>query len=239
MGQELAVTPLQMVTAFSALANGGMLMRPYLVKQVLQRGEVVQAVSPVPIRRVISEGTARQVTAILQGVVSHGTGKSAAVEGYTVAGKTGTAQKFDAMLGKYSTQKSMASFIGYLPADRPRVTIFVSLDEPQSHMAWGGLAAAPLFSTIAQATMRFLDVPPQHGQTRILEAPVARAQPPTMEASGSTLSTAILVENMRDLFRSSVDHMVTYVKGQWLSIDPHEARKARRKTGNNAEALAR
>jgi cell division protein FtsI (penicillin-binding protein 3) len=239
IGQELAVTPLQMATAFSALGNGGILVRPHLVKHVLKGGEIVQTVSPGQTRRVISEATARQVTSILQGVVSRGTGQAAAVEGYIVAGKTGTAQKFDPVLGKYSSQKSVASFIGYVPANRPRVTIFVSLDEPQSSMAWGGIAAAPLFRAIAQETMRFLDVPPQNSQTRVFEAPVARAKQPMPGVSGPTISTALLVENVRDLFRSSVDHMVTYVKGHFLSVDPNAARKPRKKAEKEAEKTAR
>ena len=97
----------------------------------------------------------------MQGVVTRGSGRAAAVEGYTVAGKTGTAQKFDAALGKYSPQKSIASFVGYLPAEQPRATILVSIDEPQAGVAWGGVAAAPVFSAIAQQTMRYLRVPPE------------------------------------------------------------------------------
>jgi cell division protein FtsI (penicillin-binding protein 3) len=100
IGQELAVTPVQLATAFSTIANGGMLVRPHLVKAIIKDGQVVEDTAPILVRRVISEATARQVTNLLQGVVTRGTGKAAAVEGYAVAGKTGTAQKFDATLGK-------------------------------------------------------------------------------------------------------------------------------------------
>jgi cell division protein FtsI (penicillin-binding protein 3) len=239
IGQELAVTPLQMAAAFSALGNGGILVRPHLVKQIMQGGKIVESIGPTPIRQVISDTTARQVTSILQGVVSRGTGMAAAVEGYVAAGKTGTAQKFDSALGKYSSQKSVTSFIGYLPANWPRVTIFVSLDEPQSGMAWGGIAAAPLFSAIAQETMRLLDVPTQNGQTRVFEAPLARSERGITGVAGPTISTAMLVENVRDLVRSSMDQMVTYVKDHFLSVNPDTARKLRKKTEKKANQIGR
>jgi cell division protein FtsI (penicillin-binding protein 3) len=239
IGQELAVTPLQMASAFSALGNGGILVRPHLVKQIIKGGKIVESIGPTPIRQVISDTTARQVTSILQGVISRGTGMAAAVEGYMVAGKTGTAQKFDSTLGKYSAQKSVASFIGYLPANWPRVTIFVSLDEPQSGVAWGGIAAAPLFSAIGQETMRLLDVPTQNGQTRVFEAPLARSERAISGVSGPTISTAMLVDNVRDLVRSSMDQMVTYVKDHFLSVNPNEARKPRKKADKKADPIGR
>jgi cell division protein FtsI (penicillin-binding protein 3) len=229
IGQELAVTPLQLVTAFSAIANGGVLMRPYLVKSVTNAAEVVQEVTPFRVRRVLSEATARQVTALLQGVVSHGTGKAAAVEGYTVAGKTGSAQKFDAALGKYSSQKTVASFVGYLPAEHPRVAILVSLDEPQVAMAWGGIAAAPTFSAIAQQAMRYLHIPPDDGQTRILDSPMAKRERQITSPSVVTLSAGNLVENVREMIRSSLDQMAGYVRVHFMSVDAKEARKPRKK----------
>jgi cell division protein FtsI (penicillin-binding protein 3) len=229
IGQELAVTPLQLVTAFSAIANGGVLMRPYLVKSIMNAAEVMQEVTPVQVRRVLSEATARQVTGLLQGVVSRGTGKAAAVEGYTVAGKTGSAQKFDAALGKYSGQKTIASFVGYLPAEHPRVAILVSLDEPQVAMAWGGIAAAPVFSAIAQQAMRYLRVPPEDGQTRVLDRPIARGERQITPPSMVTLRAGNFVENVREMIRSSMDQMAGYVRVHFMSIDAKEARKPRKK----------
>jgi cell division protein FtsI (penicillin-binding protein 3) len=229
IGQELAVTPLQLVTAFSALANGGVLMRPYLVKSVANAAEVVQEATPLQVRRVLSGATARQVTALLQGVVSRGTGKAAAVEGYTVAGKTGSAQKFDAALGKYSSQRTIASFVGYLPAEHPRVAILVSLDEPQAAMAWGGIAAAPAFSAIAQQAMRYLHIPPDDGQTRVLDNPMARHERQLTSPSVVTLSAGNLVENVREMLRSSLDQMAGYVRVHFMSVDAKEARKPRKK----------
>jgi cell division protein FtsI (penicillin-binding protein 3) len=151
------------------------------------------------------------------------------VEGYTVAGKTGTAQKVDATLGKYSPQKVVASFVGYLPAEQPRATILVSIDEPQPAAAWGGVAAAPLFSAIAQQTMRYLRVPPDGSPARTQEAAMARIERPAASASVVTLSAGNFVENVRELMRNMVDQMALYVWGHFLSVDAKEARKSRKK----------
>jgi cell division protein FtsI (penicillin-binding protein 3) len=230
IGQELAVTALQLATAFSALANGGMLIRPHLVKAVIKNGMVVQEITPAQVRRVISEPTARQVTNILQGVVTRGSGRAAAVEGYTVAGKTGTAQKFDTALGKYSAQKSTASFVGYLPAEQPRATIVVSIDEPQPAVAWGGVAAAPVFSAIAQQTMRHLRVPPEGSQARFLTGAGARRERPSAGTTAVSLSIGNFVENLREMLREMIDQLRLYAWGHFLSVDAKDARKPRKKT---------
>jgi cell division protein FtsI (penicillin-binding protein 3) len=229
IGQELAVTALQLASAFSALANGGVLMRPYLIKAIVKNGQVIQETAPAPGRRVISEPTARQVTNILQGVVTRGSGRAATVDGYRVAGKTGTAQKFDAALGKYSPQKSIASFVGYLPAEEPRATILVSIDEPQAGVAWGGVAAAPVFSAIAQQTMRYLRVPPEGNQTRTLEGLRARRDQPSVGAPEVTLSVGNLLENLHEMLRERIDQLRGYVWGHFLSIDAKDARKPRKR----------
>lgn len=230
IGQELAVTALQLATAFSALANGGILMRPHLIKAIIKDGEVIRETAPAQGRRVISEPTARQVTNILQGVVTRGSGRAAAVDGYMVAGKTGTAQKFDAALGKYSPQKSIASFVGYLPAEQPRATILVSIDEPQAGVAWGGVAAAPVFSAIAQQTMRYLRVPPEGSRTRSLEGLLARRERPSAGSTAVTLGVGNFVENLREMLREMIDQLRSYVWGHFLSIDTKDARKPRKKT---------
>jgi cell division protein FtsI (penicillin-binding protein 3) len=230
IGQELAVTALQLTTAFSALANGGVLMRPYLIKAIIKNGEVIQETTPTQERRVISEPTARQVTNMLQGVVTRGSGRAAAVDGYRVAGKTGTAQKFDATLGKYSAQKSIASFVGYLPAEQPHATILVSIDEPQAGAAWGGVAAAPVFSAIAQQTMRYLRVPPEGHQTRSLQGLRARREQPSAGSPVVTLSIGNLKENLREMLREMVERLRVYVWGHFLTIDAKDARKPRKRT---------
>lgn len=158
-GQSITVTPLQMVTAYAAIANGGMLMQPVIVKRISDsRGGVVQENPPVMRRRVISPETARIMRGMLKQVVaSGGTGTRAAVEGYTVAGKTGTSQKIEQ--GVYSHSKFMASFAGFAPADEPRVAIIVIIDEPQ-RLKYGGESAAPAFSRMAGEILNYLHVPP-------------------------------------------------------------------------------
>ena len=220
---------MQLATAFSVLANGGNLVSPRLVKSVLKGGQVVRETQPNHVRRVIAESTARQATNILQGVVTRGTGKGAAVEGYSVAGKTGTAQKFDSTLGRYSPQKSVASFVGYLPADRPRVTILVSLDEPQGEAAWGGVAAAPVFSAVATPIMRYLRVPADGNQPRVAETPVARLPRAAGDSALVTLSAENFVGNVRDMMRDMMGQMTTYVWGRFLTVDVKDVRKSRRK----------
>jgi cell division protein FtsI (penicillin-binding protein 3) len=152
------------------------------------------------------------------------------VEGYTVAGKTGTAQKFDTALGKYSAQKSTASFVGYLPAEQPRATIVVSIDEPQPAVAWGGVAAAPVFSAIAQQTMRYLRVPPEGSQARLLEGAGARRERPSAGTTAVSLSVGNFVENLRAMLREMIDQLRLYAWGHFFSVDAKDARKPRKKT---------
>lgn len=136
-------------------------MEPMIVKSVVDSsGETVTEFHPCQVRRVISNKTARTLTDILWRTVENGTGKEARVAGYKVAGKTGTAQKFDPATGKYSKTSYVASFAGFLPADRPRVTILVVLDEPQGFY-WGGSVAAPVFARVGLKVMHHLGVPPE------------------------------------------------------------------------------
>jgi cell division protein FtsI (penicillin-binding protein 3) len=152
-GQGIAVTPMQLASAYATLANGGVRMRPYVVRRVVSEdGEVVLENAPRIVRRVVREETARQVTAILEGVVGReGTAPAAAIPGVRVAGKTGTAQKVDLARGGYAAGR-VASFVGYLPAEDPRVVILVIIDEPRT-TRWGGTAAAPVFRAVAEATL--------------------------------------------------------------------------------------
>ncbi|GIX48728.1 MAG: penicillin-binding protein [Candidatus Tectimicrobiota bacterium] len=169
LGQEIAVTPLQLITAYAAIANGGWLVQPRLVRSLV-RGDTRQTLPPRLRRQVLSRRTAEQLTAILTGVTVRGTGRLAAVPGYAVAGKTGTAQKVDAETGGYSQQRVLASFVGYLPAEAPELVLLVMLDEPQRHR-WGGQAAAPLFRRIAQQALHYLRVPPPQGKALTVRAP--------------------------------------------------------------------
>jgi cell division protein FtsI (penicillin-binding protein 3) len=161
IGQEIAVSPLQLLTAFAAVANGGELVRPFVARALRRpEGTTARTFEPLRLRRVISPETARALTTALQGVVREGTGKAAAVEGYAVMGKTGTAQKADPATGRYSSHKVVASFLGALPAEDPRLAILVVIDEPQVRAyAWGGAIAAPTFREIAREAMKYLRVP--------------------------------------------------------------------------------
>jgi cell division protein FtsI (penicillin-binding protein 3) len=154
IGQGIAVTPIQMASVYSAIANGGVMVQPHLVERV--EGE--PRLKPKR-KRIISERTAAQLTAMLQDVVSEGSGTSARVPGYSVAGKTGTAAKPDPVLGGYSTSKYVSSFVGFVPSTRPRLSILVTVDEPRGAI-WGGAVAAPAFAKIAQFALQYLDVPP-------------------------------------------------------------------------------
>lgn len=160
-GQGIAVTPIQLVMAYGAIANGGFLMRPFVVRRVVAPdGEVLVANQPHVLRRVVSEKSARLLTSILKGVVSDGgTGLMAGVEGFEVAGKTGTAQKADLAHGGYSSRKRVASFIGFVPADDPRLVMLVIVDEPEGSV-YGGVVAAPAFRNIARGALRRLAIVP-------------------------------------------------------------------------------
>lgn len=157
MGQSIAVTPIQLISAISAVANGGSLMKPHLVKKIITpEGKTIKEIKPEEIRRVISKDTAKQVCRILEKVVSEGTGNKAYIEGYRVAGKTGTAEVVGD--GGYVHQKYVASFAGFAPADNPRISILVMVAEPKGDVYHGGLVAAPSFKAIAEDTLRYLKV---------------------------------------------------------------------------------
>jgi cell division protein FtsI (penicillin-binding protein 3) len=158
MGQEIGVTPMQMVSAISVLANGGMLMKPYVVSEVRDaQGQLLKQIEPHMKRRVISPETARAVTSILEGVVTDGTGTKAAIPGFRVAGKTGTAQKIDPRTGAYSSTQFVGSFVGFVPADNPRLAMIVVIDEPQGE-SFGGLVAAPVFRRVGEQVLNYLGV---------------------------------------------------------------------------------
>jgi cell division protein FtsI/penicillin-binding protein 2 len=153
IGQGIAVTPIQMASAYAAIANRGVWVQPHLVDHVEGHGPRRHAR-----RRVVSREVATEVMSMLRDVVSGGTGTSAAVPGYRVAGKTGTAQKPDPQ-GGYSTNKYVASFVGVVPASRPRLVILVAVDEPHGAI-FGGMVAAPAFEQIARFDLQYLEVPP-------------------------------------------------------------------------------
>jgi cell division protein FtsI (penicillin-binding protein 3) len=154
IGHGIAVTPVQMAAAYAAVANKGVWVQPHLVERVGGGKRTVPKK-----RRIVSPGVARLLVSMLQGVVIEGgTGTLAAVPGYTVAGKTGTAAKPDER-GGYSTSRYVASFVGFVPAGNPRLVVLVTVDEPRGAI-WGGVVAAPAFQEIARFALQYLEVPP-------------------------------------------------------------------------------
>jgi cell division protein FtsI (penicillin-binding protein 3) len=166
-GQGLTVTTLQLAMAMSAIANGGRLLEPVLVKKVADgRGEIVRE-SGVHVRReVLAPGVARTVAEMLTAVTEEGgTGVEASIPGFRVAGKTSTAQKVDPATGKYSTEKYTAVFVGFVPVERPRIVVAVVLDEPMIGR-YGGDLAGPVFRRVAEASLRYLGVTPSASSTK-------------------------------------------------------------------------
>ncbi len=148
-GYEVGVTPIQIACAYAAVANGGTLMKPFIIRQVVDdRGQPLAEKRPEVIRRVVSKETATTLTSLFEGVVERGTGVGAKLPGVAVAGKTGTSRRY--IDGKYETGNFTASFVGYFPADDPRVVCLVMLDHPRLGGYTGGTQSAPIFKEIAQ-----------------------------------------------------------------------------------------
>lgn len=161
-GQTFQVTPIQMITAISAIANGGNLMKPYLVQEVLdENGNTLSKTQPTVQRQVISKETADTVTSLMEAVTANGTGKNAYAAGYRVAGKTGTSQK----VGQYyenGDQKWVASFGGFAPADDPQIAILISVNEPRGASYYGGSVAAPVASVLFTEILSYLNIEPSY-----------------------------------------------------------------------------
>jgi cell division protein FtsI/penicillin-binding protein 2 len=160
-GQGVSVTPLQLSRALAGIANGGEMPTPHFLLEVPGSHDPQRA---WPLKRAISATTAQQVNTMLEQVVTDGTGTEAAVRGYSVAGKTGTAQKAEPGGRGYSGGKYVGSFIGYLPSQDPRVLVCVTIDEPRNGY-YGGTVAAPTFSRLAQFTVAHLKIPPSSEET--------------------------------------------------------------------------
>ncbi len=182
-GQGLSVTPIQMATAMAAIANGGLLMEPYLVEKITTAdGQPVAKQLPQVRRRVISEKTAQQVRDMMVAVTEPGgTGTRAALAGYRVAGKTGTAQKVDTVTGGYSPDKRVSSFIGFVPADNPALVLSVTVDEPKGK-AYGGLVAAPVFAKIAGQALSHLNILPRGSVAALTKEQLAAEPLPDLAA---------------------------------------------------------
>ena len=188
-GQGLSATPMQLVMAYAAIANGGFLMRPYVMRRAVgPAGEILLENQPHVVRRVISEKTATLLSSILQDVTTEGgTGVMANVDGFDVAGKTGTAQKADPVHGGYAAKKRVASFVGFVPAHSPRLVALVLIDEPEVNV-YGGVVAAPVFRNIAQGALRHLAVAPRKAAP--IPAVPSRLEPPRQLVKRPTVKAA-------------------------------------------------
>ena len=161
-GQGISVTPIQQVTAVSAAINGGTLYEPYLVKEMLEpeAKSVIYTKEPVMRRKVISEETSKLVRYALESVVANGSGRSAYIENYRVGGKTGTAQKVQN--GVYMDGNYILSFIGFMPADDPKIVVYVAIDHPQGVTQYGGVVAAPIAKSVLETAISVLDIEPSN-----------------------------------------------------------------------------
>jgi cell division protein FtsI (penicillin-binding protein 3) len=161
-GQGVSVTPLQLAAATGAIANGGALMEPYLVEKITDNeGQVVEARQPKMVRQVVKPEVAARVARMMETVTADdgGTGGKARVPGFRVAGKTGTAQKVDPVTRGYSPDKRIASFVGFVPVEAPRLVVLVMIDEPRGQV-YGGVVAAPVFARISTQALQYLKVGP-------------------------------------------------------------------------------
>ncbi len=159
IGQSIAVTPIQLITAVSAAINGGYLMEPHIVKEIRDSSnKVVQQIEPKEVRKVISEDTSNKIRGLLEKVVLYGSGKNAYVEGYPAGGKTGTAQVVGTN-GGYVSGKYVASFAGFAPVEDPRIAVLVMVREPKGGIYYGSQVAAPVFGSLARDVLRYLGVP--------------------------------------------------------------------------------
>jgi cell division protein FtsI (penicillin-binding protein 3) len=199
-GQGLSVSAMQLAAAYAAVANGGNLVRPYVVKEVVStKGEVVKRNTPVVVRRVVSAATARRIRAMLEGVCDpDGTGNVAAVPGLRVAGKTGTAQKVDPATGRYCRDRYVSSFVGMVPADEPRLLILVVVDEPKGAY-YGGVVAGPVFRAVTQQTLAYLGRP-AGGEGPTLASPATEGLPrPEVVVTDEDVLAAMRGGRMADL----------------------------------------
>ena len=191
IGYEIGVTALQMTSAFATIANDGVRVKPRIIKEIRQfDDQVVPAAHPEG-ERVVSVEAARGLREMLREVVLSGTGKRAKVEGYSIAGKTGTAWKFDEKLKRVNSAKYMSSFIGFAPAGDPRVTIAVIIDEPKVGGRDGGQVAAPVFSKIAEAILPELGVRPDIGSEELVAETEEIPEPPADGVLSGTAETDV------------------------------------------------
>jgi len=188
-GQEIAVTSIQLINAIATVANNGLMMQPYIVKEIRdKKGNLIEKFNPRIKKRIISPETAKTLAKILEEVVVSGTGKLARVPGYRLAAKTGTAQKFDVQLGKYSNDKSVVTAVGFAPVENPAIAILVMVDEPRNE-AWGGTVAAPVLGRVVQKTLSYLQISPEKQNKEKIKTLVIKEKKETKTFRKGSLGT--------------------------------------------------
>ncbi|MBI2840018.1 MAG: transpeptidase family protein [Acidobacteria bacterium] len=225
MGQEVSVTPLQVLSATSAVANGGFAVRPRLVRQIVAAGgQGWSTPTTLPPVRIIDSTVARDLGDILTDVVERGTGIAARMDGFSTAGKTGTAQKADSKTGRYAPGKHVSSFVGFTPVENPALAMIVVIDEPEGAY-YGGLIAAPVYKICAERILRYMNVFPERRQSvrpQVTYASLSRGEQAAYAAEGGGGE----VDDFRPSRREPSDEEPTVESAQ-LSREPdgpfHEA----------------
>ncbi|MBI2345862.1 MAG: transpeptidase family protein [Deltaproteobacteria bacterium] len=233
-GQGITATPLQMTMAFAAIANGGRLMRPYLVERIRRDdGVVMHEAAPTLVGAPIRPETAQRLTELLIQVVEPGgTGTKAASAAYAVAGKTGTAQKVVEGTGRYAAGKYYASFIGFAPAQLPRIAVYVGIDEPRGPY-FGGVVAAPVFKEIVEATLTYLGEPTRNASVIVMK------RPQETERVRQISDRAISAEQKVAASEPASDSAARPDEGRFLVPDFHgmPVREVMRRTGEAGVAV--
>lgn len=167
-GQSFTVTPIELITAASAIANGGKLMQPYVMKKIVDKdGNIIESRSPTVVRQVVSEEVSKKLSGMLETVVTVGTGKNAYVKGYRVAGKTGTSEKVNMRNESGQVNEFIASFLAFAPADDPQVAVLVLLDQPHGNSHFGGVIAGPVVGRVMADILPYLDVEPKYSDEEL------------------------------------------------------------------------
>ncbi len=213
-GQSVAVTPMQLAAAVCAAVNGGELMQPYIVKQVIgANGEIIKENKPTVVRQVISEETSATVRSILESVVAEGSGRNAQIPGYRVGGKTGTAQKY--VDGKPSSGSLIASFIGFAPADDPKYLCLILVDEPKVGVIFGSTVAAPFVKDVMQETLMHYGVKPTV-QAETVEVPDVVGKT-VQEAAKALKDVGLVADYMEGEAQSQVISQVPFARDTAVS----------------------
>jgi len=224
-GQTFKVTPLQLITATSAAVNGGKLMQPYIVKQVLDpEGNVISTTQPTVKRQVISEETSATMRMLTEAVVQEGSGKKAAIPGFRIGGKTGTSEKLDLK----PLELNVLSFVGFAPADDPQIAVLVMLDEPKLDHVFGSVIAAPVVGAVLQESLPYMNIDPQYTQEELADKEVKvpdligfKPHDAQAELTPLGLKTRI-VGNGADVLRQIPNGNQTIAKGGTVILYTHE-----------------